>query len=50
MLEELKQRVYEANMQLPAHGLVTSHGEMSAKLTEKVDILPSNQVVYHMKI
>ena len=23
MLEELKQRVYEANMQLPAHGLVT---------------------------
>lgn len=23
MLEELKQRVYEANMQLPKHGLVT---------------------------
>ena len=23
MLEELKQRVYEANMQLPVHGLVT---------------------------
>lgn len=23
MLEKLKQRVYEANMQLPAHGLVT---------------------------
>ena len=23
MLEELKQRVYEANMQLPNHGLVT---------------------------
>ena len=23
MLEELKQRVYEANMLLPAHGLVT---------------------------
>ena len=23
MLEELKQRVYEANMELPKHGLVT---------------------------
>ena len=48
MLEELKQRVYEANMQLPAHGLVTfTWGNVSG---EKVDILPSSQVVYHMKI
>ena len=31
MLEELKQRVYEANMQLPAHGLVTfTWGNVSA--------------------
>ena len=51
MLEELKQRVYEANMQLPAHGLVTFYmGKCQTKLAEKVDILPSNQVVYHMKI
>ena len=29
MLEELKQRVYEANMQLPKHGLVTFVGNVS---------------------
>ena len=31
MLEELKQRVYEANMELPKHGLVTfTWGNVSA--------------------
>ena len=39
MLEELKQRVYEANMQLPKYGLVTfTWGNVSEK-TEKQDIL-----------
>ena len=35
MLEELKKRVYEANMLLPKYGLVTLPGEMSARLTGK---------------
>ena len=37
MLEELKKKVYEANMMLPKYGLVTLHihGGMSAELTEK---------------
>ena len=34
MLEELKQKVYEANMDLPRYGLVTFTWEMSAPLTE----------------
>ena len=50
MLEELKQRVYEANMQLPAHGLVTFTWGNVSEIDREVDILPSNQVVYHMKI
>lgn len=35
MLEELKQKVYEANMELPAKGLITYTWGMSAELTEK---------------
>ena len=36
MLEELKQKVYEANMQLPKYGLVTfTWGNVSAILTGK---------------
>ena len=34
MLEELKQRVYEANMQLPKHGLVTFTWGNVGELTE----------------
>ncbi len=48
MLEELKKAVYEANMLLPKYGLVTFTWEMSARLTEKPDILQSNQVVWIM--
>ena len=41
MLEELKQRVYEANMQLPKHGLVTfTWGNVS-----EIDRLFCNQAV-----
>ena len=44
MLEELKQRVYEANMQLPKHGLVTfTWGNVRVKLTEKQAILQSSR-------
>lgn len=39
MLEELKKQVYEANMELPRRGLSPTHGEMSAELTERADIL-----------
>ena len=46
MLDELKQQVYEANMELPAKGL---HGEMSVGLTENVVCLSLSQVVLTMK-
>lgn len=49
MLDELKQQVYEANMELPAKGLVTIHGEMSVGLTENVVCLSLSQVVLTMK-
>ena len=39
MLEELKQKVYEANMELPRRGLYHTPGEMSAELTRKRDCL-----------
>lgn len=39
MLEELKQKVYEANMQLPKYGLVTFTWEMFLLLTGKRDCL-----------
>ena len=32
MLEELKQQVYEANMELPAKGLITSVGLTERKV------------------
>ena len=50
MLEELKQRVYEDEHAASGTWSGNITWGMSAKLTEKVDILPSNQVVYHMKI
>ena len=49
MLDELKQQVYEANMELPAKGLVLIHGEMSVGLTENVVCLSLSQVVLTMK-
>ena len=39
MLEELKQIVYEANMELPRRGLITYTWGMSAALTGKRDFL-----------
>ena len=48
MLEELKKAVYEANMLLPKYNLEHLPGEMSARLTGKPDILPSNPVVLTM--
>ena len=44
MLEELKQKVLEANLLLPQHGLVTLHGEMYQRLTGKKKLLQLNQV------
>ena len=41
MLEELKKRVYEANMLLPKYGL-----EMSARLTGKAVCSSSNQAAW----
>ena len=43
MLEELKQKVYEANMLLPKYGLVT-FGSIA-----RADCLSSNQVVLTMR-
>lgn len=46
MLEELKKRVYEANMLLPKYGLVTFTWEMSARLTGKAVCSSSNQAAW----
>ena len=43
MLEELKKKVYEANMELPRYGL---HGVMSVVLTVKKVYLSLSQVVW----
>lgn len=48
MLDELKQQVYEANMEL-SKGLVTYTWEMSVGLTENVVCLSLSQVVLTMK-
>ena len=38
MLEELKQRVLDANLLLPKYGLSHSHGEMYLKSIEKKEL------------
>lgn len=48
MLEELKQKVYEANMDLPKYGLVTFTWGNVARLTVKVVYLLLNRVVWIM--
>lgn len=49
MLDELKQQVYEANMELPAKGLVTYTWGNVSGLTENVVCLSLSQVVLTMK-
>ena len=39
MLEELKEKVFKANLDLVKHGLVISHGEMFPALTERKVLL-----------
>lgn len=50
MLEELKKRVYEANMKLPQYGWLRLPGEMSVRSTGRPDVLLSNQAAFHMRI
>ena len=45
MLEELKKQVYEANMLLPKHQLVTFTWGNVSGIDRKKDFLSSNQVV-----
>ena len=49
MLEELKQRVYEANMELPKHGLVTFTWGNVSEIDRETGLLQSNQAECHMK-
>ena len=49
MLEELKQQVYEANMQLPRRGLVTyTWGNVSGIDREKGVVLSSSRPAWNM--
>ncbi len=43
MLEELKERVYKANMELPKHGLVTFTWGNVSEIDREPDILRSSQ-------
>lgn len=49
MLEELKQKVYEANMLLPKYRSGHIHGEMTAALIARAGCLSLNQAVLTMR-